>query len=558
MRWLNEYSRDFLNKWYLLEWQTTEERVRQIADKAEQYLGITGFSDKFYDYMSRGWFSLSSPVWANYGLERALSISCFNSHVEDDMGQIISTLAEVGMMTKMGWGTSGYFGDLRPRGATIKDNGTSSGPVHFMQLFESMMDVVSQGWVRRGSFAAYMPLSHPDIMEFLQIGMEGNAIQKMTTGVTVTDEWLQSMIDGDAEKRKIWATVLNMRTQIGYPYIFFHDTVNKNTVKPYKDNDLEIKSSNLCSEVLSPSNENWSFVCCLASMNLLHYDEWKNTDAIEVLTFFLDTVMEDFIQDLEKYKNSMDKNKRNIFKHMEKAYNFSVTNRSLGIGVLGYHSLLQSKMLPFESQSAAKLNYEIFKDLKEKTYAASEKLFKIFGASQFMKPYWRRNSTLLALAPTKSSSFILGQVSQGIEPLLSNYAVYDLAKIKVTLKNPFLEKMLEEKWLNTDEIWDSIKMHNGSVQHLTDILTEQERDVFKTFQEINQLSIIDQAGIRQQFIDQSQSLNLCINPKTLTAKDINQLYLHAWKAGVKTLYYQHSVNAAQEFARMKQCKSCEA
>jgi ribonucleoside-diphosphate reductase alpha chain len=438
-----------LENGYLKDGDTPEKRIRAIADYAESILKMNGFGDKFYKYMEEGFYSLSTPVWTNFGTQRGLPISCFGSYISDNMGSIMFTLAEVGMMSKFGGGTSGFFGAIRPRGALIKsDKGISSGSVHFMSLFDRIVDVVSQGSTRRGQFSPYLPLDHPDAEEFLDIGTEGNLIQKLTHGVTVTDQWLEEMIEGDKNKRRLWAKVLERRSQIGYPYIFFTDNVNKNTVDVYKEKNLKIHASNLCTEIALPSNEDWSFVCCLSSINLLHYDKWKNTDAVETLVYFLDAVMTDFIQKLEAMRESKEKEKRLAFNFMERAYNFALANRALGLGALGWHSLLQSKTIPFESSEAGKLNVEIFKTIKERAYNASKELAKIFGEPQILKGYHRRNTTLLAIAPTTSSSFILGQVSQSIEPIFSNYYVKDIDKIKVTIKNPFLEKILEKKGKN--------------------------------------------------------------------------------------------------------------
>ncbi len=557
MYWLNDYSREFLSKGYLREGITPEERIREIADTAEQILQIEGFSDKFYDYMSKGYYSLSSPVWSNFGLQRWLPISCFWSFLGDDMAQILFTQAEVGMMSKYWWGTSWYFGDLRPRWSNIQDNGYSSGAVHFMQLFESLLDVVSQGSVRRWHFSPYLPVEHPDIWEFLKIWTEWNPLQKLTHWVTVTDKRMQEMKDWDEEKRQIWAEIIQRRNEMGYPYIMFVDTANKNTVDVYKDKWYKIYASNMCTEIMLPSSTEWSFVCNLSSMNLYHYKEWKDTDAVETMIYFLDAVMTDFINKLEEKKQSPDPKDNQAFKFMEKAYNFAKQNRALGLWVLGWHSLLQSKMLPIESKEAAGLNLEIFRNLYEKSYKASRELADMFGEPEILKWYWRRNTTLLAIAPTTSSAFILGQVSQSIEPNWSNCYVKDTAKVKMTVKNSQLEVLLEKKNKNTKEIWKSIRDNDWSVQHL-DCLTNEEKQVFRTFYEVDQKTLIDQAAVRQKYIDQWQSLNLAIDPST-PAKEINQLYLYAWEVWVKTLYYQHSVNAAQQFARSKQiCDACEA
>ena len=548
--WLNENSRGFLDRGYLAPGQTAEERIRVIGEAAEKYLQRDGFADKFVDYMSRGWISLASPVWSNFGSDKGLPISCFGSYVDDNMGSILYTNAEVGMQSKMGGGCSGFFGALRARGTSIgNDNGHSSGAVHFMQLFETLVVVVSQGAVRRGHFSPYLPVEHDDIMEFLDIGTEGNPIQKLTHAVTVGDAWMESMIAGDEKKRKVWARIIQRRGEMGYPYIMFSDTANRNTVDVYKDKNLRIHASNMCSEIMLPSKDDWSFVCCLSSLNLLHYDAWKDTDLVETMTAFLDAVMEEFIVKLEKLRDHEESEKRRAFTFMERAYNFAKANRALGLGVLGYHSLLQAKGLAFESDEAAVLNSEVFKVIKDKADAATKQLATELGEPEVLKGYGRRNTTLIAIAPTTSSAFILGQVSQGIEPIWSNCYVKDVAKMKVTIKNPTLQKVLAEKGCDNKVTWDSIRDNDGSVQ-LLECLSDNEKAIFRTFAEIDQSKIIDQAAERQKHIDQAQSLNIMILPET-PVKDINALYIDAWKKGVKSLYYQHSANAAQAMIRKK-------
>ena len=551
-KWLTEHSRNFLAAGYVPEGIKPETRIREIADRAQEILGIDGFADKFYNYMQKGYFSLSSPVWSNFGKERGLPISCFGSNISDDMGNILYTQSEVGMMSKLGGGTSGYFGNIRHRGAKVKDNGEASGSVHIMQLFETMVDVVSQGSVRRGRFSPYLPVEHSDIMEFLDIGTEGNPIQELTHGVSVTNKWLEEMVEGDMDKRAIWAKVLQRR----YPYIFFKDNANNGAPEVYKQKKYSVNASNLCTEIMLPSNDKWSFVCCLSSLNVLHYDDWKDTDAVETMIFFLDAVISEFVEKLDVYRDSKELDDKQTFLFMKRAYDFAKEHRALGLGVLGWHSFLQSKMLSFNSQEAYNLNTEVFKLIKEKSYKASEQLAEMFGEPEVLKGVGRRNATLNAIAPTTSSAFILGQVSQGIEPIWSNIYVKDIAKTKCTIKNPFLVKLLDEKGKNTDEVWKNIRDRDGSVQHL-DFLSEQEKDVFKTYAEIDQMDIIYQAANRQNYIDQGQSLNLMVHPNMPT-KDINKLYLTAWQLGLKSLYYQHSMNAAQQFKQNKECASCEA
>ena len=544
--WLNEDSREFLSEGYLLEGVTAEERVREIAERAEEILDDDGFADKFYDYMSRGFYSLASPVWSNFGLDRGLPISCFGSYMEDNMESILYTQAEVGEMTKLGGGTSGYFGEIRPRGSPITNNGKSNGSYSFTELFDTIINVVSQGETRRGQFAGYIDVEHDDLEEWLNIKTEGDPVQDIYYGVIIGDDWFQAMVDGDEEKRETWAEIIETRINIGVPYIIFRDNMNEGKPQVYKDNGYEINASNLCTEIALPATPDESFVCCLSSMNALHYGEWKDTDAVETLTRFLDAVMEEFIQEAEGTQ------------FMERPVRFAKRHRAIGIGVLGWHSYLQSEMIPFDSMEAMERNEEIFSTIRERSYEESRRLADEFGEPEVLEGYGRRNTTTMSVAPTKSSSVILGQVSPSIEPLKSNYFVRDGAKLKSTQKNRFLEAVLKERGRDEREIWDSIAQNDGSVQHL-DCLTDEEKDVFKTFAEIPQMAIINQAAQRQKHIDQAQSLNVSIDPSEVSVKDINQLYIEAWEKGVKSLYYQNSVNAAQKFSRdILECKACES
>lgn len=545
--WLNEQSRTFLSRGYLSDGQSAEQRIRIIADAAEKHLGIKGFADKFYDYMGRGFYSLASPIWSNYGTDRGFPVSCFGSFIDDSVESILYGHAENGMLMKSGGGTSGYFGAVRPRGAPIRGNGESSGSVHFMEMFDKLASVVSQGNVRRGFFSPYLPIDHPDADEFLDVATEGHPIQGLTTGITVSDEFLNKVKAGDPAARRLWVKVLQRRSEIGFPYILFSDNVNKGKPDVYKDLKMEIWASNMCSEIALPSSPEETFTCVLSSLNLLKWDEIVDTDAVQVLIMFLDTVVSEFIE------------KTSGKRYFERAHRFAVRHRALGAGVLGWHSYLQSKMIAFESAEAAKLNLLIAKTIRERADSASYDLARMFGEPELLKGYGRRNTTLLAIAPTKSSSFILGQVSQSIEPEFSNCYVKDLAKSKTTIKNPYLIKLLQDKGQDTHEVWESIKNMDGSVQHLT-ILTQEEKDVFKTFAEINPEAIITQASVRQTYIDQAQSINLMLDPDT-PVKEINALYLFAWELGIKSLYYSFSMSKAQSLTRkrvMSQgCAACE-
>ena len=547
--WLNEESEQVLNRGYLLKGETVEGAIDRITEAACKRLFKPELKEDFKELIERGWMSLSSPIWANMGTKRGLPISCFNVHIPDSIEQIAHKVGEVIMQTKIGGGTSGYFGELRGRGAAITDNGKSSGSVSFMKLFDTIMDVVSQGGVRRGAFASYLDIDHPDIEEFLQIKSIGSPIQNLFTGVCIPDYWMQEMIDGDENKREVWAKVLESRQQKGLPYLFFTDNVNRNKPQIYKDLNLQINASNLCSEIALPSSIDESFVCCLASMNLELYDEWKDTNAVKLAIYFLDAIMSEFI----------DKTEDNHF--LQAAHNFAKRHRALGLGVMGWHSYLQSKNIPFEGVMSRSLTSIIFKQLQEQSKEASKELAMIYGAApiytEIKEEEIYRNTTTMAIAPTTSSSAILGQVSPGIEPYSSNYFKAGLAKGNFIRKNKYLQELLKSKGEDTEEVWREIMLKSGSVQSLN-CLTQEEKEVFKTFKEISQYEIISQAALRQKYIDQSQSLNLNI-PSEVPIKDVNKLFIEAWKQGIKTLYYQRSSSVAKEqLTNIVSCTSCEA
>ena len=922
--WLTDESKQMLERGYLLPNQTVDEKLNSICKYAASfYKDEEGLKEKFLELFERGWCSLSSPIWANFGEDRGLPISCFNTYIPDSMDGIYGALHEVAMETKLGGGTSGYF-KLRSIGSPIKGGGISSGLMSFVELFDTTTKVVSQAGVRRGAFAAYVDIEHPEIEKFLTVKDKQSSLQSINTGICVSDEWMKLMEDGDKEKREIWAKILKSRREKGIPYLFFSDTVNKNKPQIYKDTNSTIHSSNLCfvwsdrvvtsrgyltakelfeqggtlelfngekivnssemklreqnvpvlkitlenglehtvteyhgmakyegngkivrtpaselkigdklaiqtskglfggvsmkdeafllglyqsdgtqfkdlrfidiwekdfdlveeieskvetlykkygcdtyeiknqtgltgkfrkskppkftncgtgtssvakkrlgtncftknlgfekgyvpswiweateetqweyirglyfadgtvtlgkgkgepiylsytdinlgflkelqlllnnlglqssikiqreeglrslpdgkgsykmypcktayrllignknsaldfekntgflsrkgvfidereyrdntkksskiisieligaedvycptvyndehifivngmktfncNEIYLPTSETESFVCCLLSMNLFTYDEWENTDAVKLAVMFLDAVMSDFIKKVKDIPS------------MYKTYNFAKRHRALGLGVMGWHSLLQQKMIPFESFEAQQLNTSIFKYLKENSYKASIEIGDKYGHAPIFdevetSDIKRRNTTLLALAPTTSSSSILGQVSPSVEPYASNYFVAGLAKGSFTRKNLQLENLLINKNKNTEDVWKSIIQNQGSVQHL-DFLTDREKEVFKTFQEISPFTIIQQASARQYFIDQGQSINLKI-PNAMSIRDVNKVHMEAWKLGLKGLYYQRGTSVAKEAVlSMMECKSCEA
>ena len=478
--------------------------------------------------------------------------NCFGASIPDNIEGITHKVGEVIMQTKIGGGTSGYFGELRGRGAAITDNGKSSGAVSFMKMFDTTMDVVSQGSTRRGSFAAYLDIDHPDVEEFLQIKDIGNPIQNLFFSVCVPDYWMQEMIDGDMEKRKLWARILESRQQKGLPYVFFTDNNNKNKSQIYKDLDLKITHSNLCCEISLPDSTDESFVCCLSSMNLELYDEWKDTNAVYYAIYFLDAVMSEFI---EKTEDNY---------YLKNSHNFAKRHRALGLGVLGYHSYFQKHNISFNAPETKVITQEIFGYLRREALRATKALSKIYGPApiyneieNYPEHKKQRNTTVMAIAPTTSSSSILGQVSPGIEPYSSNYYKVGLAKGNFIRKNKYLTALLESKGKNTEEVWRQIMLAQGSVQGL-DFLTPQEKEVFKTFRELSQRHILVLAQLRQKYIDQGQSLNINI-PAEVPVKEVNAMMIDAWKWGIKGLYYQRSSSVAKELlTNIITCSSCES
>lgn len=545
--WITPDTRTFMARGYLPEGQSVEERIKVIAQKSEELLHDKwpGFAEKLEEYLLKGWLSLSSPIWANFGTDRGLPISCNGSYVDDSVLSILSKQAEIGMMSKYGSGTSLFMGALRPRGSAISTGGVADGPAHYVEMYENTVNTISQNNVRRGSCAVYLNIDHPDIKEFLELKEEGNAGHHISLGVTIPDQWMEDLIAGEPKNRKIWSRIIKKRFETGYPYIFFSDTANREKPEWYKNAQNIIHASNLCSEISLPSNSSESFVCCLLSLNVLHYDEWKNTDLVKVATFLLDTVMSEYINKLEHIP------------FMEAARKFAIRHRALGLGVLGWHSYLQSKMIPYKSSEAKSLNVEIHKLIDEQSRDASAWLAVLFGEPEATKGFGQRNATRMANAPTTSSSFILGAVSPSTEPENSNYYIKDLAKGKFTYKNPYLKKLLKEKGLDTPEMWKEILLNGGSVQFMTQ-LTDHEKSVFETFGEIPQFEVISQAAMRQPYIDQGQSLNLMVHPDA-SPKDVSDLLIEGWKLGIKSFYYQRSTNPAQEYARsLLSCVSCEA
>lgn len=541
--WLNDQSKEFLQNGYIVG--DEKEHFYAIAKKAEKMLNKPGWADRFIENLSKGYYLLPTPGITNFLHEKESAISCFGSWAEDSVEGLILTDAEIGMLSKIGGGTSVCLSDIRKEGSPITGGGFADGIMRFVKRLQDTTSWISQR-SRRGKVAVYLDVEHADIHKYLTIKDRTSDIHEVPFAVVIGDAWIASMKEGDTDKRDIWAKIIKKKFETGFPYIMFKDNVNNNVVDIYKDLGLKVNNSNLCTEILLSNDHFNTFVCCIGAMNIVHFDEWKDTDAVEILLNLLDCFLLDFIE----------KNKDNPL--MQRPVNFAREQMAVGIGASGYHSYLQMNMIPLESMEAKLKNAEIFRTLKAMSYAASEEMAKEYGRAPMLQgtDYLRRHVTLNAIAPNTSSSEIFGQWSQSIEPTYSNYFIKALAKNKYASKNRFLEELLEEKGKNTEEVWDSIKNSNGSVQNLT-FLSDLEKGVFKTFSEISPMELLLQNASRTKFIDQGISFNTMI-PFGTSAKEVSDYYLKAHDLGVKTLYYQLNQNAAQTFTRKSilECDTC--
>lgn len=548
---LTEEGLKTLKSGYLLENETPRDLWRRVSAAAASYYEDPDFwTEKFFNVMWSGWLCLSTPVAANMGTSRGLPISCFSNHMADDTFDIFAKVQELAILSKYGGGVGCYLGDLRGSGIPISKGGVSGGIVPWCKVIDSTTLAVNQAGVRRGNSVVYLPIDHTDIDEFidlrLQTGDMHRRCQNIHHAVTITDNWMSTMLNGDIEKRQLWAKLLSIRAKTGEPYISFIDTVNNNRPKCYLDNNLNIVTSNLCHEIHQFTDPNHTFVCCLSSLNLLKWDDWKDSDLVETSIRFLDGVMEEFIQKASKIKG------------FENSVRSAIKGRALGLGVTGWHSLLQSKMILFDSFDAMQLNSLIFREIKSRADNASKLLGDELGYPEWCKSVKERNTLKMAIAPTTSNSLIAGGMSQSIEPVASNFYNQKSAKGTFVRKNVILEKLLTEKNRNTEDVWLSILDNSGSVEHLS-FLSDHEKNVFLTAREINQFAIVKQAAQRQQFIDQGQSLNLFFGSNS-DPKYINQVHLDAWRSGVKGLYYFRSegVLKGEISSRVDECRACES
>ena len=526
--YMDEVALSTISKGYLMPGETPKKAYRRVAHAVAMRLNRPDLENKFFKYIWNGWIGLASPVLSNTGTDRGLPISCFGIDTPDSVRGIGLTNAELMRLTSYGGGVGISLSRIRGRGAEITGNGKSEGIVPWAKIYDSTIIATNQGSVRRGAASVNLDINHPDIKEFLQIrrpkGDPNRQCLNLHQAVMVDDAFMRRLNDRDPDTMSIWLEILKSRVETGEPYIMFSDNVNKANPLAYQMNNLNVSMTNICSEITLHTDEEHSFICCLSSLNLAKYDEWKDTDVVETATYFLDGVMEEFIQKTNG-KDSMERTNR----HAKKG-------RALGLGVMGWHTFLQQKGIPFTSIGATAWTHTIFSDIKTKAEAASRKMAVEYGEPTWCKGTGMRNTHLMAVAPTVSNSR-LNSCSAGIEPNPANIYTFNGAKGTFIVKNPILEAILTEKGKNTDRVWDQILGDSGSVQNLThDILTEDEKEVFLTFAEVNQLALVQQAALRQKYIDQTQSLNLAFAP-TDSPKWINQVHMAAHQLGIKTLYY---------------------
>jgi len=553
-----EVYRKTISGGYLLQGETPKDAYERVAKTVARRLYKPELADVFFDYIWKGWLNLASPVLSNTGTDRGLPISCFGIDVADSIQDIGSKNLEMMLLAKHGGGVGVGINMIRPAGAKITGNGTSDGVVPFCKIYDSTILATNQGAVRRGAASVNINIEHPDFEEWLEIREPKGDVNRQSLNLhqcaIVGDKFMRRLEQGDKEARTRWSKLLRKRKATGEPYIMFKGNVNKNNPEAYKSNGLKVHMTNICSEITLHTDESHSFVCCLSSLNLSKYDEWKDTDLIYHATWFLDGVMEEFIQRAKGLRG------------FENAVRSAVKGRPLGLGVLGWHTYLQDRGIPFEGLSAQYETRKIFSQIKIESERASRDLADVYGEPLWCVGTGMRNTHLRAIAPTVSNSKLAGNVSPGIEPWAANVFTEQSAKGTFIRRNPVLESVLEDNGINTEKIWNQILADGGSVQNIEELdgllmgdWDEPVKNVFKTFKEINQLELVRQAGIRQQYIDQSVSLNLAF-PSEATPKWINKVHMEAWKQGVKTLYYTRTESVLRgdlAAAAMDDCVACD-
>jgi ribonucleoside-diphosphate reductase alpha chain len=553
---------------YLFNGETPRDAYMRVATTVAKRLYKPEKAETFFEYIWNGWLCLASPVLSNTGLDRGLPISCFGIDVADSVHNIGEKNLEMMLLAKHGGGVGIGINQIRPAGAKITGNGTSDGVVPFCKIYDSTILATNQGSVRRGAASVNINIEHNDFLEWLEIREPKGDVNRQSLNLhqcaVVGDKFMRKLQAGNPDARTKWSKLIQKRKATGEPYILFKGNTNKNNPEAYKKNSLKVHMTNICSEIVLHTDESHSFVCCLSSVNLDKYNEWKNTNLIYDATWFLDGVLEEFIQ---KAKN---------MKGFENSVRSAEKGRALGLGVLGWHSLLQKSGIAFESLLAQFKTREIFSKLKLETERASRALAETYGEPLWCVGTGMRNTHLRAIAPTVSNSKLAGNVSPGIEPWAANVFTDQSAKGTFIRKNKELRKLLRKAGIDTKETWDKILADGGSIQDIKELDewyydnlgrltnesedTEPAKNVFKTFKEINQLELVRQAGIRQDYIDQSVSLNLAF-PSVATPRWVNNVHMEAWKRGIKTLYYTRTESVLRGDIAAKamdpDCISCD-
>lgn len=557
--WMDEASLKTLQNGYLLAGESPRDMYKRLSTTAANILNRPDLEPEFFALFWNNWLCPATPVASNLGTERGLPISCYGTYVPDSIDGIFQHYHEIAMLTKNGGGVGSYWGNIRPRGTSINGNGKSEGVVPWLAVEDRVALSVGQGGVRRAGLAEFLDIEHGDAEEFIKIRRPLGDINRQCLnlhhGFNIGDNFMHEMLDGSKRNRQLWTELMKARVETGEPYMMFSDTAN-NTA-PFS---RKINNTQLCTEIFLPNDEDHTYVCCLSSLNLARWDEWSNfkftsgLSVVELSVYFLDAVMSEFIS------------KARHLSGFEKAVRFAEKSRALGLGVLGYHTLLQQKFLPFDSFQSMMLNARIFSQLQSESENASYQLGKEYGVPEWCSEKTeegyepKRNLTLLAVAPTMSNSIISGGMSAGIEPIAANCYSMKSAKGTFIRKSKQLEQLLTDKGINNVETWDQIIKAGGSVQTLKD-LSAEEKEIFKTAREINQFAIVKQAGQRQKFIDQGQSVNLFFTADA-SAKYIHEVHLSAWEEGLKSLYYLRSESVLKgqksiEYTK-SDCSSCEA
>lgn len=547
--WMEEEGYSTVSRGYLLPGETPRDMYERVAKAAASYYGADAshWEDKFFSAMWNNWLCPASPVLSNMGTDRGLPISCNSNHIPDSVEGIFEKVTELAMLSKYGAGVGNYFGDVRARNTDIRGNGKSEGVIPWIKIYDQTISSVSQGSTRRGAAAAYLPIEHGDADEFVDIRRPTGDVNRRCLNIhhafSIGNDWMEAMLAGDKEKRRLWERTLTARVETGEPYLFFRDNVNAANPETYVANGLDVKTSNICTEITLYTDPEHTFVCCLSSLNLMRFDEWPE-DLARTATFFLDAVLEEYIQKTETIPT------------LQASRRSAVKGRAIGIGVLGWHSLLQSRMLPFDSFGSMMLNAQVFRTIREGAEKATKELAELKGEPEWCKGFGRRNTHLLAVAPTVSNSTISGGHSAGIEPITANVYAQKSGKGTFIRQNPALTAVLEKLGKNTPDVWKSINASQGSVQHL-DFLSEDMKAVFLTAREINQHAIVRQAIQRQKWVDQAQSVNLFFASNS-DPKYIHEVHIEAWRGGLKTLYYCRSEGVLRGDLASRSADECAA